>query len=150
MGSGPVDVPSGAAIRAHRQRAGLSTAEYGRLLGVKRGTVENWEHERTTPRPSHVIGLIELLARAPEALAQLTPPPATEPEQRPSLRTCAEVIVVNGDHLWLLEIKASSCAGTDEFQRRLSAALKRDGLRVYREMPTNDDNDDSSEILLSS
>ena len=148
MGSNLPGVPTGASIRAHRKRAGLNTGQYGRLLGVRRGTIENWENERTTPRPRHLVQLTELLAQDPE---QIVPPPAAAaPEQRLGLRTCGELIVVNGDHLWLLELKATTCAGAAAFQRRLSNALRREGLRVYRETPQDGEEDEPPGILLSS
>lgn len=141
-------VPSGQIIRAHRQRAGLSTADYARLLGVKRGTIENWENERNTPRAQHLLRLNQLLAQPPEQLARPAPHPAPALEHL-GMRTCADLIVTTGNRVWLLEIKSTSCAGVDAFQRQVSNALRRDGLRVYRELPADGENDEPPGILLS-
>lgn len=145
----PADVPSGATIRAHRQKAGLSTGAYARLLGVTRGTVEHWEHERTTPRPQHRARLDALLAQPPGELEQ-QPAPAAEPASA-AMQTCADLIVASGDELYLVQVKSWSCAAAPAFTRRITAAFQRDGLRVYREqLPGDEDEGEGTEITLSS
>jgi DNA-binding transcriptional regulator YiaG len=58
-------------LRAHREKLGLSAADYGLLLGVTGQTIYNWESERGTPRAAKVaewaamrgIGVREALKR---------------------------------------------------------------------------------------
>ena len=58
-------------LKAHRQRLGLSAADYGKLLGVSSLTVYNWEAGKSKPRRSQLprivavrgIGKREALAR---------------------------------------------------------------------------------------
>ena len=45
------------AVKAHRDRLGLSAADYGRLLGVSHITVYNWEHGRVRPRQKQLESL---------------------------------------------------------------------------------------------
>lgn len=62
-------------LRSHRQKLGLSGADYAALLGVSMQTLYNWEQERSRPRAGQMetiaglrgIGKKEALAR----LAQL-------------------------------------------------------------------------------
>lgn len=44
-------------LRSHRQKLGLSAADYAKLLGVSMLTVYNWEHEKARPRQSQVAKL---------------------------------------------------------------------------------------------
>lgn len=41
-------------LRSHRQRLGLSAADYGTLVGVTDQTIYNWEHETARPRKQQV------------------------------------------------------------------------------------------------
>ena len=41
---------SGKAVRAERQRLGLSASDYGELVGVSMLTIYNWEKGRSVPR----------------------------------------------------------------------------------------------------
>ena len=54
------DAPGAAArfspkwLKAHRQKLGLSAADYAKLLGVSMLTVYNWEQEKSRPRDGQV------------------------------------------------------------------------------------------------
>jgi putative transcriptional regulator len=56
-----VDMPDVQAIRA---RTGLSQAEFARSIGVKRGTLVNWEQKRRRPEGPAMI-LLALIERDP-------------------------------------------------------------------------------------
>ena len=45
---------SGEALKAHRQRLGLSADKYGKLLGASGLSVYNWEQGKARPRKSSV------------------------------------------------------------------------------------------------
>ncbi len=51
-------VPKG--LKAHRDRLGLSAADYAKLLGVSGQTIHNWERGATTPRQEQKAKLAEL------------------------------------------------------------------------------------------
>ena len=44
-------------LRAHRERLGLSAADYAELVGVSGQTIYNWEHGTSTPRKAQVAAL---------------------------------------------------------------------------------------------
>jgi putative transcriptional regulator len=56
-----VDLPDVQAIRA---RTGLSQAEFARSIGVKRGTLINWEQKRRRPEGPAMV-LLALIERDP-------------------------------------------------------------------------------------
>lgn len=56
-----VDMPDVQAIRA---RTGLSQAEFARSIGVKRGTLINWEQKRRRPEGPAMV-LLALIERDP-------------------------------------------------------------------------------------
>jgi putative transcriptional regulator len=56
-----VDLPDVQAIRA---RTGLSQAEFARCIGVKRGTLINWEQKRRRPEGPAMV-LLALIERDP-------------------------------------------------------------------------------------
>ena len=41
-------------LRSHRQKLGLSAADYGQLVGVSAITIYSWESEKTKPRKSQL------------------------------------------------------------------------------------------------
>ena len=41
-------------MKAHRERLGLSAANYGKLLGVSELSIYNWDQDKTRPRESSV------------------------------------------------------------------------------------------------
>ncbi len=45
------------AVKAHRERLGLSAADYGRLVGVSHITIYNWEHGKVRPRQKQLESL---------------------------------------------------------------------------------------------
>ena len=45
---------SGEALKAHRERLGLSAENYGKLLGASRLSIYNWEQGKARPRKSSV------------------------------------------------------------------------------------------------
>ena len=45
-------------LKAHRQRLGLSAAEYGKLMGVSALTVYHWERGKTKPRRSQLPNIV--------------------------------------------------------------------------------------------
>ena len=51
---------SGEALKAHRQRLGLSAENYGKLLGASGLSVYNWEQGKTHPRKSSVDAWTEI------------------------------------------------------------------------------------------
>ncbi|MHC4909081.1 MAG: helix-turn-helix domain-containing protein [Planctomycetota bacterium] len=59
-GQGPRRRFSPAWLRDHRQRVGMSAAEYARLIGVSTLTIYNWEHEKTRPRAAQVEVIAEV------------------------------------------------------------------------------------------
>jgi DNA-binding transcriptional regulator YiaG len=44
-------------LSAHRERLGLSAADYAQLVGVSPQTIYNWEHGKSTPRQAQVAAL---------------------------------------------------------------------------------------------
>jgi DNA-binding transcriptional regulator YiaG len=51
---------SAAGLKSHRERLGLSAADYGKLAGVTGQTVFKWEKGRGTPRPAQKAVLAAL------------------------------------------------------------------------------------------
>lgn len=49
-------------LKSHRQRLGLSAADYARLVGVSGLTVYNWEQGKSKPREQHMPRLAEVRA----------------------------------------------------------------------------------------
>lgn len=47
-------------LRAQRTRAGLSQADYAKLLGVSTLTMNNWENGKTRPSPGHISEIVAL------------------------------------------------------------------------------------------
>ncbi len=47
-------------LRSHRQRLGLSAADYGALIGVTDQTIYNWEHEQARPRQEQLTRIAAL------------------------------------------------------------------------------------------
>ncbi len=68
-GDGPatiheIDIPE-PDVRVIRTSTGLSQAEFARSIGVKKGTLLNWEHRRRRPDgPARV--LLAMIAKDPE------------------------------------------------------------------------------------
>ena len=59
-----IDIPE-PDVQAIRARTGLSQSEFARSIGVKKGTLLNWEQRRRSPEgPARV--LLALIARDPE------------------------------------------------------------------------------------
>ena len=80
---------SGEALKAHRERLGLSAANYGKLIGVSELSIYNWEQGKARPRRSSAdvwaairrIGKREVAKRlaaieTPEAKSQSKQTPA--------------------------------------------------------------------------
>lgn len=44
-------------LRSHREKLGISAADYASLVGVSPQTIYLWEHEQTRPRKSQVASL---------------------------------------------------------------------------------------------
>lgn len=47
-------------LRSHREKLGLSAADYGALVGVSGLTVYNWEKEKSKPRQAQIAKLVEV------------------------------------------------------------------------------------------
>jgi len=47
-------------LRSHREKLGISAADYASLVGVSPQTIYLWEHEQTRPRKSQVASLVEV------------------------------------------------------------------------------------------
>ncbi|NLG60014.1 MAG: helix-turn-helix transcriptional regulator [Gammaproteobacteria bacterium] len=47
-------------LKSHREKLGLSAAEYGQLAGVSAQSIYNWEAGKTVPRQAQVAALAEL------------------------------------------------------------------------------------------
>ncbi len=45
-------------LRSHREKLGLSAADYAKLVGVSAQTIYLWEREQTTPRKSQMPALV--------------------------------------------------------------------------------------------
>lgn len=45
-------------LRSHREKLGLSAADYAQLVGVSAQTIYLWEREQTTPRKSQLPALV--------------------------------------------------------------------------------------------
>ena len=59
-------------LKAHRQRLGLSAADYGKLLGVSSLTIYNWEAGKSKPRRSLLPRIVSVRGIGKrEALARL-------------------------------------------------------------------------------
>ena len=59
-------------LKAHRQRLGLSAADYGKLLGVSSLTVYNWEAGKSKPRRSLLPRIVSVRGIGKrEAMARL-------------------------------------------------------------------------------
>ena len=85
----PRDHFSGEALKAHRERLGLSASNYGKLIGVSELSIYNWEQGKARARKSSVdawtairrIGKREAAKRL-ESLK--TPEPKSESKQTPA------------------------------------------------------------------
>lgn len=79
-------VPKG--LKSHRERLGLSAADFGRLVGVSAQSVYNWEQGHSTPRPRQLQAIATLRGagkRAVQALlSDAAAPVAKRPQARPS------------------------------------------------------------------
>jgi DNA-binding transcriptional regulator YiaG len=51
---------SARSVKAQRQRAGLSAADYAKLVGVSSLTIYNWEHNKSRPRKEQFASLVGL------------------------------------------------------------------------------------------
>jgi transcriptional regulator with XRE-family HTH domain len=60
----------GERIAFARERAGLSTAQLARRLGVKTRTLANWEREVTVPRTNRLVMLAQFLNVTPAWLLE--------------------------------------------------------------------------------
>jgi transcriptional regulator with XRE-family HTH domain len=60
----------GRRIAFARERAGLSTAQLARRLGVKTRTLANWEREETVPRTNRLVMLAQFLNVSPAWLLE--------------------------------------------------------------------------------
>ena len=58
-----VDAPD---VKALREAAAVSQAEFARLIGVSKRTLENWEQKRTTPS-GPARALLKIVATNPKA-----------------------------------------------------------------------------------
>jgi DNA-binding XRE family transcriptional regulator len=59
-------------LRKHRQKLGLSAADYGKLVGVTQLTIYNWEHDKAKPRRKQMAALAGVRAlRKREVLKRL-------------------------------------------------------------------------------
>ncbi len=47
-------------LRSHREKLGISAADYASLVGVSPQTIYLWEHEQTRPRKSQIASLVEV------------------------------------------------------------------------------------------
>ena len=47
-------------LAAHREKIGISAADYGALVGVTSQTIYNWEQERTRPQDGQLAKLVEV------------------------------------------------------------------------------------------
>ena len=45
-------------LKVHRERLGLSAADYGKLVGVSSLTIYNWEHGKSRPRQEQLAALV--------------------------------------------------------------------------------------------
>jgi putative transcriptional regulator len=62
--------PAQVMTRAARAATGLSQAEFARLLGVSRRTVQEWEQGRKTPTGA-AASLLKVAARRPDVLCEV-------------------------------------------------------------------------------
>ena len=49
---------SSGGLKTHREKVGLSAADYGMLVGVTAQTVYNWEHGKSKPRDEQLAVLV--------------------------------------------------------------------------------------------
>ena len=82
----PRDHFSGEALKAHRERLGLSASNYGKLIGVSELSIYNWEQGKARARKSSVDAWTAIRRigkrEAAERLASLkTPEPKSESKQ---------------------------------------------------------------------
>ena len=47
-------------LRSHREKLGLSAADYGKLIGVTGQTIYAWEQEKSKPRKAQIAKLAEV------------------------------------------------------------------------------------------
>ena len=59
-------------LKRHRDKLGLSAADYARLVGVSAQTVYNWEHGKSKPQARQLAALVDVRALGKrEALRRL-------------------------------------------------------------------------------
>ena len=80
---------SGEALKAHRERLGLSADNYGKLLGASGLSIYNWEQGKARPRKSSVDAWTAIRRigkrEAAQRLASLkTVEPKAESKQKPA------------------------------------------------------------------
>ncbi|WP_428643154.1 helix-turn-helix domain-containing protein [Roseibium sp.] len=80
MSSSSSDYTLGERICKARDTAGLSTAQLARRLGIKTGTLQSWESDRSEPRSNKLVLLAGVLNVSPTWLlvGRGTPPVAEE------------------------------------------------------------------------
>lgn len=62
-------VPKG--LKSHRERLGLSAADFGRLVGVSAQSVYNWEQGHSSPRPRQLKAIATLRSAGKRAVQAL-------------------------------------------------------------------------------
>ncbi len=63
---------SARSVKAQRSRLGLSAEDYGKLVGVSRLTIYNWEQDKTRPQKAQLASLVAVRGIGKrEALAKL-------------------------------------------------------------------------------
>lgn len=61
---------SPAGLKAHRERLGLSAADYGKLVGVTGQTVYNWENGKSRPADEQFAAVVALRELGKRAVAK--------------------------------------------------------------------------------
>jgi DNA-binding transcriptional regulator YiaG len=77
-------VPKG--LKSHRERLGLSAADFGRLVGVSAQSVYNWEQGHSNPRPQQLKAIAGLRSAGKRAVQALLSDAAAPAAKRPAAR----------------------------------------------------------------
>lgn len=57
-------------IQELRKSTGLSQSKFSAYFGIPTATLQDWEHERRTPPPPYIIGMMERILELEKELSK--------------------------------------------------------------------------------
>lgn len=113
-----------AALRAARERLGLSQGSLAKAIGVRPGAVNSWETGRHLPVPRRIVQLADALGLDPAVL--------TQTQIRPTLRELRQAVGLSGYDIEDRGITSATWLfGVERGEQPLSATLRRGLAEAY-------------------